>query len=353
MNVDYIVVGLGLAGIAFTRELKVNNKSFIVFENNSQHSSVVAGGMYNPIILKRFTPVWDAQNQLDIALPFYAELERDLNATFDIPVGVKRLFTSIEEQNNWFTACDHPALQDYLVSKIDFSEYNGIDAPFGYGTVNKTGRVATKKLIEAYTLYLKHLGVLNNESFDYELLEHTKDGVQYGTVKAKRIVFCEGYGLKKNPFFGDLPLNEAKGELIKIKAPELAIDFVLKSSVFIMPLEKDEFLVGATFNWKDKTNKPTIEGKAELLEKLDKIIKVPYEVVDHVAGIRPTVKDRRPLLGIHPKYEHLAILNGLGTRGVMIAPMAAKELYNYLEEGTPLRPILNIQRFQDWVLANA
>ena len=57
MDVDYIIVGLGLAGLAFAEELERNHKSFVVFEDNSQNSSLVAGGVYNPVILKRFTPV--------------------------------------------------------------------------------------------------------------------------------------------------------------------------------------------------------------------------------------------------------------------------------------------------------
>ena len=146
-------------------------------------------------------------------------------------------------------------------------------------------------------------------------------------------------------------MQEAKGELITIHAPELEIDFVLKSSVFIMPLGHDLFKVGATFKWSDKTNTPTKEGKLELLQKLNRLIKVPFEVVGHVAGIRPSVKDRRPLVGVHPKKGHLAILNGLGTRGVMIAPTVAKELYNHLENGETLRGEINISRFESFVSA--
>jgi glycine oxidase len=104
--------------------------------------------------------------------------------------------------------------------------------------------------------------------------------------------------------------------------------------------------VGDTFNWKDKTTLPTEQGKKELIEKLESFIKVPYEIVDHVAGIRPTVKDRRPLVGLHPKHSQLAILNGLGTRGVMIAPKVAKELYHHIENNALLDPECNIARFQ-------
>ena len=71
MKLDYIIVGLGLAGLSFAEQLIKAKKSFMVFEDSSQTSSLVAGGVYNPVILKRFTPVWNAKEQLKVALPFY------------------------------------------------------------------------------------------------------------------------------------------------------------------------------------------------------------------------------------------------------------------------------------------
>ena len=95
-SVDYIIVGLGLAGIAMVEELKRQEKTFVVYEDSSQTSSLVAGGMYNPVILKRFTPVWNAKEQLDIAIPFYLSLEKKLSASFDQPLDIYRTFKSIE-----------------------------------------------------------------------------------------------------------------------------------------------------------------------------------------------------------------------------------------------------------------
>jgi len=346
-QVDYIIVGLGLAGLAFTRELKKNGKSFIVFEDNSQNSSKVAGGMYNPVILKRFTPVWNAEQQLKTAIPFYTELEALLGNRYDTKIDTHRLFTSIEEQNNWFATCDNPLLSEYMIPKVVTEKFNGIDAPFGYGKVTKTGRIHTEKLLDDYRNYLFTSDEIRYEKFDYTNIELIDNKVNYNAIEANYIVFCEGFGMKKNPFFKELPMQEAKGELITIHAPELEIDFVLKSAVFIMPLGDYLFKVGATFNWKDKTSVPTSEGKKELTDKLEKILKVPFEIVDHVAGIRPTVKDRRPLVGIHSQFKQLAVLNGLGTRGVMIAPTVAKELYNHIENGVELRKEIDILRFKN------
>ena len=82
-----------------------------------------------------------------------------------------------------------------------------------------------------------------------------------------------------------------------------------------------------------------------MVDKLKKVIQTPYTIIDHSAGIRPTVKDRRPLVGIHSEHKQLAVLNGLGTRGVMMAPSMAKQLYGFLEEEIGLDPEINCDRF--------
>ena len=343
MNVDYIIVGFGLAGLAFAETLAENKKSFIIFEDDSQNSSIVAGGAYNPIVLKRFTPVWDAIDQLEIAIPFYKNIEEKLNTKFIQAIDLCRIFTSVEEQNNWFAACDKPVFAKYMIPEVLENPIKAIDAPFGLGRVTNTGRIDTEILLDTYKTYLEDK--IRLEHFDYNLIEFDGEFVCYKDILAKQLVFCEGFGVKKNPFFKEIPLREAKGELITIYAPKLELDFVLKAGVFIMPLEKHHFLVGATFNWKDKTLTPTEDAKDELIAKLKKVLLVDFEVVSQVAGIRPTVLDRRPLLGKHSQYKQLAVLNGLGTRGVMLAPKMAKKLYNFLEHDISLEKEINTERY--------
>jgi flavin-dependent dehydrogenase len=118
MQVDYIVVGIGIAGVSFCEQLKANKKSFVVFDNASQQSSTVAGGLYNPVILKRFTSVWKSKEQLKIALPLYANIEKELGIKLDYKIPVYRKFASLEEQNDWFAASDKPLLSEHLSTQI-------------------------------------------------------------------------------------------------------------------------------------------------------------------------------------------------------------------------------------------
>jgi len=266
MKVDYIIVGLGLAGLAFAEELLTANKTFIVFEDDSQTSSLVAGGVYNPVILKRFTPVWNAKEQLEVALPFYQKLEEKFNIKLDEKFLIKKVFKSVEDQNNWFEATDKPLLSAYLDPKIDNQKRKGVIADFGYGNVKEAGRIDTKHLVEVYREYLKTEKKIQFEKFEHQQIKFRKDHLEYKDIITDRIVFCEGFGMTKNLFFNYLPLNEVKGELIIIHAPELEIDFLIKSTLFVLPLGDHLYKVGATFNWSDKTSNPSDEGKSELVE---------------------------------------------------------------------------------------
>ena len=344
-KVDYIIVGCGLAGIAFCEELRAHKKSFLVFEDDSQDSSSVAGGLYNPVVLKRFTEVWKAKELLELALPKYQALEDLLKVKLDFKVQVFRKFSSIEEQNQWFTAADKPNLEKFLSIQIKKNSNVSINAPYGFGEVLQTGRIDTKTLVKRYREFLESQNCFKKEEFDFNDLVIENNCVIYKNCMAKQIVFAEGFGMLSNPYFKDLPLNVVKGEIIMIKAPDLKIDAVVKSSVFIAPIGNDKYFVGATYNWKDKTKAISKEGRDELENKLKTFISCEYEVIDQLAGIRPTVKDRRPLVGVHSKYKNLFVLNGLGTRGIMNAPYAAKQLFDFIENNIPLNKEINIERF--------
>ncbi|MCM4172254.1 FAD-dependent oxidoreductase [Arenibacter sp. TNZ] len=342
---DYLIVGLGLAGISFCEVLEGNGKSFKVVSDDSQTSSVVAGGLYNPVTLKRFTLAWNAKDQLELALPFYAQLEKKLKVQLDYKIPILRRFATITEQNLWFEASDKPNLSHFIAPKILSNHNPNIEAPYGYGEVLHTGRIDTSVLVSHYTRYLLEQNLMLQETFDFDALKLRDGYMEYRGINAKKIVFSTGFGIKTNPYFNYLPLNGTKGELLTIKAPALKEDRVIKSSVFIIPMGNDMYRVGATYKWKDKSNVPTEESKQELLQKLDTFLKCTYEVIDHVAGIRPTVSDRKPLVGRHPEHENMYLLNGLGSRGVMIAPMASRQLYGFIEKGEVLEPEMDLSRF--------
>lgn len=342
---DYLIVGSGLAGISFAEVALQNKKSILVIDDKSQISTRVAGGLYNPVILKRFSEVWNAKEQLVLMNEFYDRVEGQLNVKFNFKMPVLRKFFSIEEQNNWFAASDKINLAPFLSTKLIKEKYTSIDSPYDYGEVLHTGYVNTALLLETYQDYLMKNNLFLQESFESDKIEFLDNGIQYKNIQAHHIIYAEGFGMHKNPFFNYLPLDGTKGELFIIKAPNLNLDVIVNTSVFILPLGENLFKVGATYNWHDKTDDPTELGKKELLDRIKEIITCDFEIVKHFGGVRPTVADRRPLIGTHEVHKSLHLLNGLGTRGVMLGPSLAKMLFDHIENETPIDSEADIKRF--------
>lgn len=343
--VDFLIVGKGLAALCFAKELLATNKSFLVVADDSLNSSKVAGALYNPVILKRFTPVWRSEEQLDIMHDTFSFYESFFNKTYTIDMPVYRKFAGTEEQNLWFEAADKPGLSRFLKTSLISNTNPEVNAEYRLGVVAETGRIRSKEVLHDFHTYLLNNELLISESFAFEQLVHTEENVAYKNILAKQIVFCEGYGVLHNPYFNYLPLRGTKGQVLVIKATDLKLDAVVKSAAFIIPLGDDLYKVGATYEHDDKTEGVTIEAKEELLAKLKPLINCDFEVVDQLAGIRPTVADRRPLIGKHPEYNNMYILNGLGTRGVMNGPYAAKYLYNYIHNNEALHSEADCVRF--------
>ncbi|MGB0896082.1 MAG: NAD(P)/FAD-dependent oxidoreductase [Flavobacteriaceae bacterium] len=345
---DYLIVGFGLAGVSFSEQLLQHDKSFVVLSEETKSSSVVAGGMYNPVILKRFTSPWNAIPQHDYALPFFKAIEQRLNCSVLNPMSVLRVFTDAEEQNNWLIASDKPNLAPFLSSNFITNTNHSILAHSNFGEVLHAGRLNVANLLSAYKADLLQKSQYYNHAFEHSQLQVHDDHVSYNDLKAKHVVFAEGFGMLNNPYFNYLPLNGTKGEVLIIESEELNLSAIVKSSVFIIPYDQpNQYLVGATYHWTDKTWQTTNEAKEELLSKLNTLITCDYKVVDQKAGIRPTVKDRRPLVGQHPKYKNLHVLNGMGTRGVMVAPLMSKHLFDAIENGVSLDTEIDCSRFAE------
>jgi glycine/D-amino acid oxidase-like deaminating enzyme len=342
---DYIVVGLGIAGMSFCEQLHKHNKKFLVIDQPSNNSSLVAGGVCHPLVLKRFTLAWNAQLFLESSRPFYDRISARLGKNVVDDLSVMRIFANTEEQNDWTVASDKVALSNLVHTKVIDNHNSAVHAPFGYGKVAVSFKIRTQELLSDYSEWLQARNSIIPEDLNYDDLKVSDLVIQYKNIKAEKIVFCEGAQAKNNPFFPSKALIGKKGEYLVIKSAKLKLNDILKGSYFIIPIGKDLYKVGATFAHGDDSNVISEKGKEQLIAFIKKIITSPFEVVDHVAGVRPTVKDRRPLLGTHPVYTNLNFLNGLGTRGIMMAPLLSQWLYAYIENDKPLPSEVNINRF--------
>lgn len=352
-KVDYIIVGLGIAGICFAETLLQQGKTFVVVEDGKKGATAASGGVLNPTVLKRFTAAWNAKKFFKKAIPFYEAMGERVAEIIMNPIGIHRIFYNIEEQNNWFVASDKLELSQFLSSEIQKNKNIAVAAPLGLGNVKGGALLKPAALIKSYRTYLQQHDLLLSESFDYGLLDLEETYVSYKNHVAKQLVFAQGASVRDNPFFnvsispeGSKVFVGNKGEYVIFKAPALLLKEVLKGPVMIIPLGNGVYKVGASYGRDDYSTSTTTQAKDEIVTKLKKMISCDFEIVDQVSGIRPTVKDRKPLLGSFSENPNLYFLSGLGTRGLSMAPLLSEWLFDFIEKDTELPKEVVITRFK-------
>ena len=342
---DYIIVGQGIAGSVLALELLNKGLTIKVIDNNHhKSSSKIAAGLVHPMSFKRTILSWNAELLSEYSIGYYKKKEKELDASFFEPLNFLRIFSSIEEQNNWFGKQSVPPFDKVLLNfDKDLSNYS-LKNHFGVGKVNWSYRLHLTEFLTAVKERLTKESLLIEEKVDHSLIKQKEAYIEYGELTAKGIIFCEGHQYINNPFLNYIPENSTKGEVLKIKVKGLP-NYALSKNCFVLPLKNDEYILGATYDWKDKSYEITNEAKEELLEKFANINEGKAEVLEHWTGIRPTTMDRKPILGTHPTHKNIHIFNGLGSKGVQFAPYYANRMIKYLLESTEIKKEISLERF--------
>ena len=339
-----MIVGLGLSGTCLSQTLrKEYNKSvFVVDHDGGKKCSRIAIGTFNPVVFKTFTHTWKAPELIPFLKEFYGGMSKNLIT--DRPV--YKSFKSEDQKRLW-----HEKSQEEPFAKFLFQEevplLEGVISPLGFGKVRHSGNLDMIQFLDDFRNILKKEGALLEERMNYAELEILEDEIRYKKVRARKVIFCEGHETLLNPWFSYLPFKETKGEVLIIRVEGWKPGGIVHNGINIVPMSDGLYWVGSTFDWDDKSLETTESARKKLIDQLAGTINVPYEIVEQKAGIRPTVKDRRPILGQHPREKLLHVFNGMGTRGVMLAPYFAKEMAEYLENGKVPEKEVDINRFNE------
>jgi len=331
-QVDYIIVGQGLAGSAVAVQLLRQGKRVLVIDQPSRnHSSRIAAGLFNPITGRKMVKTWLADTLFPYLFSFYRAVEEKTAQRFFYPMPLYRPFLSVEEQNEWMGKSASPAYAHYIEKITTTGTFPGVADPFGGLLLKQCGYLDTEAYLDAVKQWIIREGEFLVEDLDEQALTLSAEGVRYKHYEASGVIFCTGVHASET--FQWLPVKPLKGEMIRIRAA-FSPDVILNRGVFMVPAGvPGEWRVGATYNFQDASPDVTAQASAELVERLNDLIRFPAEVIGQTAGVRPTTPDRRPLLGRHPQWESAFVFNGMGTKGVSLTPYFSEVL---------IRSVLNI-----------
>lgn len=346
MIADYLIVGQGIAGTFLAWQARRRGKSVMVIDRfNPNGSSNIATGVINPVTGRKLSKSW----MIDTVLPFAKSAYRDIEQEFDIRIlhdqPVYRLLSAEADVREWSDKRSSVDYQPYL-GEIRHLDIPGLIQPFGAGEIRQGCWVNIPVLIRAFRKQLLESGSLIESDFDHADLQTNGDLLQYGNIRARHLICAEGYKGKQNPWFPEIPLSHAKGEQLEFEAPGWNCPHILNRNQFILPLGGDRYLTGSTFVWNDTEETVTEKGREELISKLRKMIDVPFTIVSEKAGIRPTITDRRPVLGASEHDRRMYIFNALGTKGISLAPYFSAHLLDHIETGKPLVEACAVDRFR-------
>jgi glycine/D-amino acid oxidase-like deaminating enzyme len=340
-NVDYIIVGDGYGALFFAHQLIKNNKTFALFSGGEKSASHISAGIVNPLVLKRFTRFWLAQEQINALQITLKEIEDYTSVNYWINEPIHRILHDEMEREVWVKKSNRDDLKPFLNS--EFETLKGVKNSFQSGKVLQSGRLNVGAFFRDLFFYLNLNDLLISAFFNYEEV-HTEENT-YQNIKFKNIVFAEGMAVRNNPFFKNIPLIPNIGHQLNLKLSENLGNKTFKKKYFLFPMSENKYYFGGTHDRDYLENEINEDSVLDLKKSLEDFYENRYEVTAVNFAFRPTVEDRRPILGRHKTHQNLYVLNGLGARGILNGNYFAKDLFEFIENGKSLMDEVDLRRF--------
>lgn len=343
MQVDFLIVGQGLAGSLLAQALLRRGRTIHVVDDRwRSSSSQVAAGLMTPLTGRRFT--------LTKGYPelFAAAQARLTELGVFRPAQVYRMFVDDEQRAKGLKRTECTSCQPFIarVTSARGELDEGLTDAFG-GALMNGAWVDLPKLLSEVRAELVAAGNLTEANFEPADVTSSAEGVFWRQVRAGAIVYCDGYKSAQRGPFKYLPWQPAKGEALTLRSDVVDKPFILNREGWALPLGQGVWRTGTNWQWDQLDEAPTEPQKEKLIRRFRSYFgeEVQVEVTAHIAGVRPCTSDSHPFMGTHPQQPRTHLFGGLGPRGTVWAPLMADEMAAYLCEGRALRKECDLARF--------
>ncbi len=343
IHTEYLIIGQGISGTWLSYWLQKAGKDFLVIDDaDPASSSRVAAGIINPVTGRRYATTWMSDTLLPFAERTYAQMAEDLFLQTISKKYILDFFPSPQMRLAFLERQEETDHLEILENEGDLRNYLNFD--LGLGRILPVYTVHLQDLLKGWR---KKIGKkLTQEPFNYALVKLEEKKIIYKDIETEYLIFCDGAGGMLHPWFKDLPFAPNKGEALVVEIDDLPPQSIYKKGMMIVPTSQGgSFWVGASYQWEYTDPHPSPEFRERTEAFLRSFLKLPFRVIDHLASIRPASLERRPFVGMHPRFHRLGILNGMGTKGCSLAPYFSKQLSDHLLHRTTIEPLTDIKRF--------
>lgn len=346
MQVDLLIIGQGLCGSWLSYECQRAGLRVCVIDTIHPNTpSRISAGIINPITGRRHAEVWLSDELLSHAQAAYVSMGEWLNRSLIRQSTLIDFFPSEQMRTSFIERLKQ---QGKYVAPVYYSDIPDLpfEIPHGAGLIDPAYLIDLPSLLEGTRNKLLETGSLLDEKFESSLLQIESEKLWYKNIEAERVIFCDGNSQLADRFFPNLPFAPNKGEVLILEIPELPSDRIYKHGVMLAPLSNGYWWCGSSYQWSFDHPYPTPSFREQTEQTLKKWLKLPYRVIDHIAGIRPATLERRPFVGFSSSEKRIGILNGMGTKGCSLAPYFARQLVRHWMHKEPIHPEASVGRFE-------
>jgi len=372
-----LILGQGIVGSLLAWRLMARGVDVQVIDAGpAGSSSYAAAGIINPLTGRRFVKTWRVQ---EIATEFnlYKALGQQISSAPDAyirPLIILRDLSDTRSLNDWSLRRSQPGNQFFMAppqaartvgsvalhadwAKLDLDSDDELEVLHlenspGYKVPAMLGpsfgyRVDFVRLVADVRTYLRLQGRLIEQRVSIDEIKKLANGrLSLAGYTADAVIDCTGSVALNTRRWSNLGWRGTKGEALRLELKGPSRRFATKQRHFLCPVGKSStFWVGGTNEDVYEHNEPTELGRDRLAVALAGFGESLPETFEHVAAVRPTTRDRRPLLGQHAELTGLWLCNGTGTKGASLAPYITSLLIETIFEGAELDAEVNISRF--------
>lgn len=313
MNQPWRIVGQGLAGTCLGLEFLERGIPFRIIDPGKGGSTRVAAGLINPLTGKNFQPSWLIEDFHPYAVRYFEKLGDRFGVKLWNPMPVMRLAETEKEWAKISSKTDIPDIRSWLDVEREVPTPDGY---VGHVVLRGGGWLDTRRFLDVTRKLFQENGLLDAGVENFDQPDPSR-------------ILCEGaQGLMEC----QLGTHRcAKGEILTVRA-DWSGDFIrIGAGGWLIPIGQGLFRVGSTYEWDHLDELPTDEGLARISAIAGKLGGDGFEVVEHVAGIRPILRRSQPLIGKNAAGNW--IFNGLGSKGSLYAPKMAAMLVDWIHDG--------------------
>lgn len=331
------IVGDGMAGCLLALALLEQGCRITVHGAPLEGASTpIAPGIVNPLAGRKFRAPEHLESLLAALQRAVERVSRILGVKIWHPLPILRLFSDPEQPDRFLADARHDNRLAYVGRLTGPDEFPFVHNPYGGFLSTSSGWANLPLLQRSARSWLRDANALLEEPYRADPVRD-RDAI---------VIFCEGWQVANNPYWSFIPHNPAKGEMLIVRFSEpLPRDHIFNRSCWAQPIEDDLWRIGATYSWSAFNSNPSERAARDLQERLQHLTPLPFSIVDQVAGVRPIVEDYRPIIGPHPTVPNWFILNALGSKGTLQAPLAVEWLLAHLLDGEALPPAWSVKRF--------